>query len=169
MSLRAKCAVAAMLIALPALGAAAPRAAPAVATAARSELPGKPTGPIAVEYRLAEQPTAGVPVKITITARVQSSVNGLTLHAHASEPRAALVTEPLLVTAPDGAYAWELTVVPLAAEGYLNVSVAGTIDGIEQARSVTISLRSAAAAEGLAPAVAAGGETLIALPVHESP
>ncbi len=66
-------------------------------------------------------------------------------------------------------YSWQITVVPLAAEaGYLSVIVSGTIDGVDQARSVTISLRSAAPADAPAP-VAGGGETLIALPVQESP
>ena len=67
------------------------------------------------------------------------------------------------------AYAWELTVVPLAADaGYLSVIVAGTIDGVEQARSVTIALRSTVPAE--APEVTiTDGEALIALPVQESP
>jgi hypothetical protein len=158
------------LIALPVLGAAAPRAAPAAASAARTELPGKPTGPIAVDHRLAAEPAVGVPVKITITARVESSVNGLTLEARASEPQAALVTAPEAMSAHGGVYTWELTVVPLvAAAGYLNVSVAGTIDGVAQARSIAISLRSAGAAHGVSPAAAGGGETLIALPVIESP
>ena len=51
-----------------------------------------------------------------------------------------------LVAAGDGVYAWTITVVPLTAEaGYLTVIVSGDIDGVAQARSVTVSLRSTAA------------------------
>jgi hypothetical protein len=93
----------------------------------------------------------------------------LSIEANATVPKAALVSPPVLVGADEGVYSWELTVVPLLSEaGYLSVIVAGSIDGVAQARSVTIPLRSAAPAEAAAVTVAAG-ETLIALPVQESP
>ena len=83
---------------------------------------------------------------------------------------AALVTAPALVTTGEGVYGWTITVVPLAADaGYLSVIVAGVVDGVAQARSITVPLRSADAA-GPVPAASSGGrEALIALPVQESP
>jgi hypothetical protein len=147
---------------------AAPRAVERAAPAA-AELPGKPTGPILVEHRLAADPAVGVPLEITVTARVDGAAGGLGIEANATVPRAALVTPPRLLEAGEGVYSWQITVVPLTAEaGYLSVIVSGTIDGVDQARSVTISLRGAAPADARAP-VAGGGETLIALPVQESP
>ena len=137
--------------------------------AAPAERPGKPTGPIAVEHRLAAEPTVGVPLKIAITARVAGEVGRLSIEATATTPQAAVVSPPLLVAVEGDAYAWQLSVVPLAADaGYVSVIVSGTIDGVEQARSVTIALRSSAPAEAAA-VTAAEGEALIALPVEESP
>jgi hypothetical protein len=87
----------------------------------------------------------------------------------ASEPRDVLLAVPTAVAGPDGAYAWELTVVPLAPDaGYLTVVVTGEIDGVSQARTVTIALRGSEAAPA-APAAERVGETLIALPVLETP
>ena len=135
----------------------------------RPDLPVKPTGPIAVEYRLPAQPAVGVPLEIEVKARVEPDVMGLTIEATASAPRALLTTMPELVKGDDGVYSWTITVVPLAAEaGYLNVIVAGRIDGVAQARGLTVPLHRAAA-EGPAPAAAAGREALIALPVQETP
>jgi hypothetical protein len=136
----------------------------------RAERPGKPTGPIAVEHRLAAGPAVGVPLEIAVTARVEAEIGVLRIEAGASSPGAALVTPPLLTSVVDGVYSWTLTVVPLADDaGYVSVIVSGNVDGVAQASNVTISLRSAPA-QGSAPAImAAGGETLIALPVQESP
>lgn len=146
---------------------AAPRSLEAVAP---GELPGKPTGPITVEYRLAAQPAVGVPLTITVTARVENNVGTLGIEANATSPRYVLLTPPQLATAGDGKYVWALTVVPLAAEaGYLSVIVSGTSEGVAQASSVTISMRSAAAPAEVPLSAAADGEALIALPVQESP
>jgi hypothetical protein len=135
-----------------------------------SELPAKPTGPISVEYRLSAQPAVGVPLTITVTARVENDVGTLGIEANATSPRSVLVTPPQRATAGDGNYVWELTVVPLAAEaGYLSVIVSGASEGVAQASSVTISLRSAAAPAEAALSATANGEALIALPVQESP
>jgi len=132
--------------------------------------PVKPTGPIAVDYRVAAPPAVGVPVEIAVTARVEAKASSLSIEANASTPRAVLVTPPKLVAAADGVYSWTITVVPLAAEaGYLSVIVAGDLDGVAQARSVTVSLRSAGDAGPAPAAAAARGEALIALPVQESP
>ena len=160
--------VVAAILAAPSLVVAAP---PADERApARAELPGKPTGPIAVEYRLAAQPEVGVPLAIEVTARFEAAVSNLSLEANASIPRAVLVTTPELEAAGDGVSSWRITVVPLAAEaGYLSVIVAGNVDGLPQASSVTIPLRGAGAVGPPPAAVSAGGETLIALPVQESP
>lgn len=161
--------VVATVLGCPMLGGAAPPS-KELAAPTRAELPGKPTGPIVVEHRLAEQPAVGVPLEVVVTARVEGDIGRLGIEANATAPDAALVTAPLLLTAGEGTYSWRLTVVPLVAEaGYLSVIVSGSIEGVAQARSITISLRSAAG-EGAVPAdVAAGGETLIALPVQESP
>jgi hypothetical protein len=51
----------------------------------------------------------------------------------------------------------------------LNVVVAGEVDGLPQARSVTIALRSKLAATSAEPAAHGNSETLIALPVRETP
>ena len=127
-------------------------------------MPGKPTGPIVVEHHFATPPAVGVPLDVGITARVAGDVGRLGIEANATAPEAALVTAPVLVAVGEGTYSWRLTVVPLVAEaGYLSVIVSGSTEGEAQARSITISLRSAAA-EGDPPALAAaGGETLIAL------
>lgn len=136
---------------------------------ARPLFPGKPTGPIAVDYRVAAPPAVGTPLEIEVTARVQGAADGLAIEATPSVPGAVLVTPATLVTAGDGVYSWQITVVPLTADaGYLSVIVAGTVDGVPQARSVTVSLRSAAAAEPAPTAAGAAGEALIALPVQES-
>jgi hypothetical protein len=162
-------AVVVVVLAWPWLAAAAP---PSHAHGAevRAERPGKPTGPIAVEYRLAGDPAIGVPLEIAVMARVDAEIGVLRIEAGASSPGAALVAPPLLTSVVDGVYSWALTVVPLADDaGYVSVIVAGNVDGVAQARNVTISLRSAPA-QGSVPAVrAVGGETRIALPVQESP
>jgi hypothetical protein len=147
---------------------AAPRAAE-IAAPVRVDLPGKPTGPIAVEHRLTSEPMVGVPLKLAITARVAGEVGRLSIEATATAPRAAVVSPPVLMAVEGEAYSWEITVVPLAVDaGYLSVIVSGSIDGVEQARSLTIALRSTVPTE--APAVTvADGEALIALPVQESP
>jgi hypothetical protein len=125
---------------------------------------------MAVEHRLAAPPAVGVPLELVVTARVEPGVGDLTIAADASTPRAVLVASPELVTAADGVYVWTITVVPLAADaGYLTVIVAGDVDGLAQARSVTVSLRSSGS-PGASPAPeAAEGEVLIALPVQEGP
>ena len=165
---RTAVALVAASLAWPLSAGAAPRAVERAAPAA-AELPGKPTGPILVEHRLAADPAVGVPLEVMVTARVDAAAGGLSIEANATAPRVALVTPPRFLAAGEGVYSWQITVVPLAAEaGYLSVIVSGTIDGVDQARSVTISLRSATPADSPAP-VAGGGETLIALPVQESP
>jgi hypothetical protein len=168
MSARTSITLAALLAwALPA--AAAPPESEGGAPAPRY-LPVKPTGPIAVEYRVPAPPVVGVPLTIEIRARVEADVDGLALEASASAPRALLTTEPELVTAERGVYVWTITVVPLAAAaGYLNVIVAGRVDGVAQARGVTVPLRGAGAAGHAPAAEAAGREALIALPVQETP
>ena len=155
------------VLAWPMQGAAAPpaseRSAPMV-----PYFPAKPTGPIGVEYRLAAAPAVGVPLEIEIKARVEADVKGLAIEANASAPRAVLLIGPQLVTAADGVYSWTITVVPLRTEaGYLSVIVAGRVDGVAQARAVTVPLHGA---PGPSPVVdSAGREALIALPVQETP
>jgi hypothetical protein len=166
MRTRTVTALVAAVLAGPSVVSAAPRAAERVEPP-RAELPVKPTGPIAVDYRLAAQPEVGIPLEIAVTARVEAEVESLAIEANASAPQAVLVTPPVVVTAGDGVYAWRITVVPLNAEaGYLSVIIAGTVDGLAQARSVTVSLRAAA---GRSAPAARRGEALIALPAQESP
>ena len=168
MRARAVTALVAAALAWPSLVGAAPPAAER-STTARESLRVKPTGPIAVDYRLATAAAPGVPLEIAVTARVEADVSGVTIEANASSPGAVLVAAPVLVTAGDGVYSWSITVVPLAAEpGYLSVIVTGQVEGLHQARSVTVPLRSAADA-ATTPAADGGGERLIALPVQESP
>jgi hypothetical protein len=156
----------AALLAWPLLVGAAPRD---VVAPARVERPDKPTGPIVVEHHLATVPAVGVPLKIVVTARVEGDIGRLSIEANATVPRAALVSPPLLTAVAGGVYSWEVNVVPLVADaGYVSVIVSGSIDGVAQARSVTIALRSTAAADPAAVTVFEG-ETLIALPVQESP
>jgi hypothetical protein len=148
-------------------GVAAPRGAQPAA-AARAELPSKPTGPIAVEHHFRALPSVGTPLAIAITARVEGQVAELGIEASATTPSAVLVTQPRLLGANGGVYSWEITVVPLRADaGYLSVIVSGAIDGVDQARSVTIPLRGEALGADTVPS--RGDETLIALPVEESP
>ena len=140
------------------------QAAPALA-----DLRVKPTGPIAVEYHVPAPPAVGVPLEIAVKARVEPDVKGLAIEASASAPRAVLLTSPELVTAAEGVYSWTITVVPLAAEaGYLNIIVAGRVDGVAQARGVTVPLHGPSP-EPARTAETAGRETLIALPVQETP
>jgi hypothetical protein len=164
-------AVVALLIAAfawPTLAAAAPRAAERAAPAG-ADVRVKPTGPIGVEYRLSASPAVGVPLEIAVTARVQAEVSRVTIEANPTVARTVLLTPPELVSAGDGVYSWTITVVPLVAEaGYLSVIVAGDLDGVAQARSATVPLRSTDA-PGASPATSTGNEALIALPVQESP
>jgi hypothetical protein len=169
MRLRFRSALLAAAAAWPLLVAAAPPAAERV-PAPGAIYPVKPTGPIAVEYRLAAPLAVGVPVEIAVTAHVRPGASRLAIEASASIPQAVLVTTPELAAGADGVYSWTITVVPLAAEaGYLSVIVAGEVDGVAQARSVTVPLRSAAGGAAKAAAGDAQREALIALPVQESP
>jgi hypothetical protein len=156
--------------ALPGVSGAAPREVAEARTMTPAQLPVKPTGPIAVEHHLASEPSVGEPLTITISARVSGSTDGLGLETSASHPGAVLLTLPTLVANVESEYTWTVTVVPLAADaGYLNVVVAGEVDGLPQARSVTIALRSKLAATSAEPAAHGNSETLIALPVRETP
>lgn len=160
----------AALLACPLVAGAAPRL--LERAAAGAELPTKPTGPIAIEHRLAARPAVGVPLEIAVTARVAADARAVRIEVDASLPRAVLVTPAMLDSTAGGVYRWTITVVPLVAEaGYLNVIVSAGVDGVAQADAVTVSLRSTATSGvARAPAGAAGGgERLIALPVQESP
>jgi len=70
----------AAILAWPSFSSAAPRAADR-STPAVAHLPAKPTGPIAVEYRVAATPVVGVPLDIEVSARVELDVKGLTIEA----------------------------------------------------------------------------------------
>jgi hypothetical protein len=144
--------------------AAAPRDAERTPTVV--ERPSKPTGPIAVEFRLGGTPVVGVPLTIAVTARVAGGA-ALAIEATPTDTRALQVSDPVLVGSEEGRFEWTLSVVPLAADaGFVNVLVTGTIDGVAQARSVAIPLRVAAATASQEPP-AEGGENLIALPAEE--
>ena len=152
---------------------AAPRTAPTATNVTEGQLPPKPTGPIAVDYRLASLPVVGQPLDVIVTARVAGAV-GLALEATVTESLALVVVAQSRGVERDGERAWVVTVVPLVGEiGYLSVLVAGEIDGAAQARNVVIPIRidtpkaRANVADGTA--VESGGEVLILLPVEESP
>ena len=148
--------------------AAAPEKAGEPSQPARYESPGKPTGPIAVEHQFGGHLAVGTSVTLTITARVEPGAGELAIETTATEPKALALSAPVLLASGVGWYSWQLTVVPFAVDaGYLNVIVSGEIDGMAQARTVSIGLRSA---EPPPVAVApSGNETLIALPVREGP
>jgi hypothetical protein len=168
MKRRTRTALFALALVCPLTVGAAPRTVGTTAPA-RVERPDKPTGPIVVEHRLTAQPAVGVPLTIALTARVEGDVGRLSIEANATAPGALLVSPPLLVAVAGGVYTWEITAVPLAAEaGYLSIIVSGLIDGVAQARSVTIALRSTAPAEAVAVTIGED-ERLIALPAQESP
>jgi hypothetical protein len=160
--------IAGVVAAAPLALAAAPEKAGAPPQPVRFESPGKPTGPIAVEHQFGGHLAVGASVSLTITARVEPGAGELAIETTATEPRAVVLSAPVLVATGSGRYSWQLTVVPLAVDaGYLNVVVSGEIDGVPQARTVTVALRSAEP-----PAVAAppsDDEPLIALPVEETP
>jgi hypothetical protein len=132
-----------------------------------SELPGKPMGPIAVDYRLTGSPSVGVALTILVTARVADPSARLALEAAPGDARLLLSAAPELVAASGGVYSWSVVVVPLAAATYLDVVVAGEIDGVAQARSLVIPVRGA---EGPATGgrAHAAPEALIELPVVET-
>jgi hypothetical protein len=134
----------------------------------RYESPGKPTGPIAVEHRFGGPLAVGAPVALTITARVEPGAGELAIETTATEPKVVVLSAPVLLASGVGRYSWELTVVPLAVDaGYLNVIVSGEIDGLTQARTVSIALRSAEPPAAAVPP--SENETLISLPVREGP
>jgi hypothetical protein len=169
MSNRAAFVIALCVGAWPALSSAAPREVVEGRAPARAEFPVKPTGPIAVEHHLGADPAVGVPLTITLSARVSGQVDALRLDASASRPDALLLTTPELVASGDSEFTWVHTIVPLAVDaGYLNVAVAGDIDGLPQARSVSIAVRTVPPTAD-APAAHGNSETLIALPVRETP
>lgn len=150
-------------------GAAASAAPPATERAAPawSGPPAKPTGPIAVDYRVAATPAIGVPLAVELTARVADPGARLALEAIPSDPGLLHALTPVLVASAEGRFEWSVTVVPMAADaGFLNVVVSGEIDGVAQARSVAIRVRGGAARS--APDRATLGEALIELPVEES-
>jgi hypothetical protein len=146
------------------VAAAAPREAERPASAV--ERPSKPVGPIAVEYRIAGQPTVGVPLSIAVSARAAGG-EALAIEAAPSDARALQVGAPVPVATSAGGFEWTIAVVPFAADaGFVNVLVTATIDGVAQARSIAIPVRTAAHAAGEEPRTE-GGEPLIALPVEE--
>ncbi len=146
--------------------AAAPLDAPIVATHEA-----KPQGPIAVDVRLAAPPALGVPLTVTITARAET-VDRLRLEARVDDSAALVIGAQSGPVDRAGARSWVVTVVPMhASGGTLSVVVAGEIDGVAQARSVTTEVRPAGAVPTVrALSVAAtvgGGENLSLLPVEE--
>jgi len=169
MTMRAAFVIAVCVGAWPALSSAAPREAVEARAPARVEFPVKPTGPIAVEHHLGSVPAVGVPLTITISVHVSGQAGALSLETTASRPDAVLLTTPTLVAGGDSEYTWTVTIVPLTADaGYLNVAVAGDVDGLPQARSVSIAVRTAPPTAN-DPAAHGNSETLIALPVRETP
>lgn len=131
------------------------------------ERPSKPTGPIAIDHRLLAEPAVGIPLTIVVTARAAGAVT-LSIEATPTEPRTLQISAPVLAGTEAGRFEWTIAVVPLASDaGFVNVLVTGTIDGVDQARSVAIPLRVAAVPVGVSP-VDAEGENLISLPVDEA-
>jgi hypothetical protein len=147
--------------------AAAPLDAPVAATHEEA----KPSGPIAVDVRLAAVPALGVPLTVTVTARAEA-IDRLELEVHTDDSVALVIGAQSSPVDRAGARSWVVTVVPTRASGgNLSVVVAGEIDGVAQAQSVTTKVRPAGAvpsvrALSIAPAEG-GGENLSLLPVEE--
>jgi hypothetical protein len=131
----------------------------------------KPTGPIAVDVRLAAPPALGVPFTVIVTARAES-VGRLELEVHTDDPAALAIVAESAPVDGTGVRSWQVTVTPTRASGgNLGVLVTGEIDGVTQARSVVTPIRLAEAApashaQSLA-APKAGSENLSLLPVEE--
>jgi len=162
----------AILLALvAAVAAGAVAAAPPDAPVAAPQEEAKPMGPIAVDVSLAAPPALGVPLTVTVTARAEA-VDRLELEAHADDSSALLIGARSGPVDRAGARIWIVTVVPMRESGAdLSVVVAGEIDGVAQAGSVTTAIRPGGAvptvrALSAAPAEA-GGENLSLLPVEE--
>jgi hypothetical protein len=137
--------------------------------------PGKPTGPIGVDYEFVGEAAIGQALDVVITAQVPGAAAALVLEARARDPAALLVAAHSAPVDRDGAQTWVVTVVPLhSTTTYLNVLVVGELDGAPQARNVLIPIR-VGVAEGVAAAAASAvevravGEALILLPAIESP
>ena len=158
------------VVAAVAMGAvvAAPLDAP-VAAATHEEA--KPLGPIAVDVRLATPPALGVPLTVTVTARAEA-IDRLELEVRADDATALAIGTQSGPVDRAGARSWIVIVVPMRASGgNLSVVVAGEIDGVAQAQSVTTRVRPAggvpaARALSVAPSEATG-ENLSLLPVEE--
>lgn len=166
--LRALVVAAAVLLALGAH--AAPRGMLASAGARQFDPPSKPTGPISVDYRLADTPSLAMPLTITVTARAEAGAGRLALQTAASDPQALWVSAAAPVAAGEDVQSWVLTVIPLlATPTHLQVTVAGEIDGVPQARTVVIPIRVAGEVASAPRVERNGGEALILLPVTESP
>jgi hypothetical protein len=110
---------------------------------------------------------------VTVTARADAAaVDRLELEARADDSAGLVIAAQSGPVDRAGARDWVLTVVPLRASGAnLSVVVAGEIDGVAQAQSVTTKVRPAGAvptvrALSVAPAEV-GGENLSLLPVEE--
>jgi hypothetical protein len=131
----------------------------------------KPLGPIAVDVRLAAPPALGVPLTVTVTARAEA-IDRLDLEVYTDDSAALVIAGQSGPVDRAGARTWVVTVVPLRAWGSnVSVVVAGEIDGVAQAQSVTTKVIPAGAvpavrALSIAP-VEAGGENLSLLPVEE--
>ena len=149
---------------------AAPRGVPVSPVAGQFDPPSKPTGPISVDYRLAETPALAMPLTITVTARAEAGAGRLLLQTSSSDSAALWVSAAAPVAASEGAQAWVLTVVPLlATPSHLQITVAGDIDGVPQARTVVIPIRVAGDVASPPRVEQSDGEALILLPVTESP
>ena len=146
--------------------AAAPLAAPVAATHGET----KPMGPIAVDVRLAAPPALGVPLTVTVTARAEA-VDHLELEVRADDSAALVIGAQSGPVDRAGARSWVVTVVPMRASGgNLSVVVAGEIDGVAQAQSVTTKVRPAGAVPTVRASIAPAeprGENLSLLPVEE--
>ena len=146
-------------------------AAPLDAPVAATHEEAKPTGPIAVDVRLAAPPALGVPVTVTVTAHAET-IGRLALEVYADDPAALAVVAQSAPVDRAGVRSWEVTVIPTRVSGgTLDVLVAGEIDGVVQARSVVTPIELGGAAPAARPqslaTPAAGGENLSLLPVEE--
>jgi hypothetical protein len=148
----------------------APASGPVRVKQAERSSPGKPQPPIAATYRLSAPPAIGLPLRVIVTARADSSLGALSIEVSTADGASLSSPPRVLAGAAPDEYAWEISVAPLSSPaGRLNVLVKGNDAAGPQARSVSVLLRAAPRAPAAQVRVAPNGERLIALPVEESP
>lgn len=136
---------------------------------------GKPIAPIAIDYTIDVEPALGQALGIRVTIVPEQRLDDVAVTLMPSD---GLVLGGTPTQTSHGAVAagqrieLELSVTPLVlARLRLGVTVAGDLDGVPQARTVSIPIRLADTLERSAAELKldASGEVLHALPAHRPP